>query len=224
MGPISREDSRAVDRTATERYRIPSICLMENAGAGAARVAVAMLDGRAGDVFVVAGPGQNGGDALVVARHLALADYSIRIALLGPRDGTDPREDAGVQLTIVRAMGFPVLDLREAAAQERVAAAAGAADLLVDGLFGTGLDRPLDGLAAGIVQTINGSGSDVLALDVPSGLDCDTGEPLGACVRATVTATFVAPKVGFAAPGAAEHTGRIEVVSIGAPRTWSAPA
>jgi len=89
---------------------------------------------------------------------------------------------------------------------------------IVDALFGTGLSRPLGSPFGQIVEDINASGSPVLAVDIPSGLDCDTGEPLGPTVRATHTATFVAPKRGFLNPASRDWTGEVHVIDIGAPR------
>jgi NAD(P)H-hydrate epimerase len=90
--------------------------------------------------------------------------------------------------------------------------------LIIDAIFGTGLDRPPTGDAARAIEEINRSGVKVLAIDVPSGLDCDTGEPLGPCVRANRTVTFVAEKFGFAQPQAKEFTGEVIVADIGCPR------
>ena len=97
------------------------------------------------------------------------------------------------------------------------------ADWLVDGLLGTGLSRPVEGPLRTVIEAINGSGKPVFALDLPSGLDADTGRPLGVAVRAEATATFVAPKVGFSAPGADEYTGEVAVIDIGLPRCLLEP-
>ncbi len=91
------------------------------------------------------------------------------------------------------------------------------ADWLVDGLLGTGLSRPVEGPLKAVIEAINASGKPVFALDIPSGLDADTGQPLGVAVRAEATATFVAAKLGFAAPGAADYTGEVAVIDIGVP-------
>ena len=91
------------------------------------------------------------------------------------------------------------------------------ADWIVDGLLGTGLTREVEGTIRSLVEAVNASGIPTLALDLPSGLDCDTGQPLGNAVRARLTATFVARKVGFGAPGAGDYTGDVRVVEIGVP-------
>jgi NAD(P)H-hydrate epimerase len=99
----------------------------------------------------------------------------------------------------------------------------GEADWLVDGLFGTGLARPPEGAFRRAIEAMNRSGKPILALDLPSGLDADRGEPLGTAVTAGLTATFVAPKLGFAAPGAAAYTGEVVVIDIGLPRVLLGP-
>jgi NAD(P)H-hydrate epimerase len=209
-----------VDRRACEELGIPSICLMENAGAGAARIAADRLTVPARSVLVLCGPGQNGGDGLVLARHLAILGHRPRIVLLQRSRGASPPGDAGVNLRICRSMGLApraVADEAEAAASM---ADATSSDLIVDALFGTGLTHSLAGAAEALVRAIGASQRPVLALDLPSGLDCDTGEPLGACVRADVTATFAAAKAGFANPASRAWTGEVVVVGIGAPVEW----
>ena len=94
---------------------------------------------------------------------------------------------------------------------------------MVDGLFGTGLTRPVEGVLRTVIEAMNDSGKPILALDLPSGLDADTGIPLGVAVRARATATFVAPKLGFAAPGAEAYTGEVAVIDIGLPRRLLKP-
>lgn len=214
MRRLSRKESNEVDRRACRDLAIPSICLMENAGAGAAAIAMGMLSGRATEALCVCGPGGNGGDAMVVARHLAIAGVGVEVVLIEP-----PRSaDAGVQLAICRAMRLR-LSLR-ADSWGPLGARLRGTGLIVDGIFGTGLTRAPDEGAACAIAAINESGTPVLALDLPSGLDSDTGEPLGACVRADVTATFVAPKLGFANPGSRPYTGEVRIVGIGAPLEW----
>jgi NAD(P)H-hydrate epimerase len=177
---------------------------MENAGAGAARIARELLGARRGPVVCVCGPGGNGGDGLVVARHLAVDAVPVRVVQLEPARAPD----AVVQEAICRAMGLPSVSLLDALP--------GAA-LVVDGIYGTGLTRAPEGAAREAIDAITAAAVPVLALDLPSGLDCDTGEPLGACIRAGVTATFAAPKLGFSNPRSRAWTGEVRVVGIGAP-------
>ncbi len=191
---------------------------MENAGAGAAALAWSLPHVAGGRVVCVAGPGNNGGDALVVARHLAIRGVRVQVALVSPRP--HPTGPVAVQRRIVSALGLPVAVVAHERDAVALAAELATCDLAVDGLFGTGLTRAATGVAAAVIAALVACRSPVLALDLPSGLDCDTGEPLGPCVRAAVTATFLAPKLGFASPHARAYTGDVHVVGIGAPLEW----
>ena len=216
MRALSRKESTAVDVRACVELRIPSLCLMENAGAGAARIATEMLVGRSGGVVCVCGPGGNGGDAMVVARHLAIAGARVELLLIErPASG-----DAVVQLAICEAMRLECRQTRDLRAISEFLDEDRPPALIVDGLFGTGIARPIGGVASDLVTAVNESGAPVLSLDLPSGLDCDSGLPLGPCVRADVTATFVASKLGFSNPASLAWTGEVRIVSIGAPVEW----
>lgn len=222
MQRFSRKQAREVDRRASEELGIPSLLLMENAGAGAARIGLEMLGNKGSQVgcqpvVCVAGPGGNGGDALVVARHLAVLDFPVRILHFRSADSPNPGTETALHEAICRRMGLPETRVTTPADISACLASLREAALIVDGLFGSGLSRPVSGLAQALVEAVNGAARPVLALDLPSGLDCDTGAPLGACVRATATATFCAPKLGFVAPGASDWTGVVRVVGIGAP-------
>ncbi|MHC5004445.1 MAG: NAD(P)H-hydrate epimerase [Planctomycetota bacterium] len=202
---FDRAAIQAVDRDAIEQFAIPGIVLMENASIGLAREAEDMTRTGA-TVLICCGRGNNGGDGYALARHLHNRGRHAVLAATGePRDGTD----AAVNREICRRMGLPLLDAGQCGEV--------AADLVVDALFGTGLDRPVTGAAAGVVDWMNAEGTPVLAVDVPSGLDCDTGAALGRAVVATRTVTFVGWKRGFLAPHARKHLGEIVVVDIGAP-------
>ena len=207
---LTREQVRQIDQRAIEEYGVPGIVLMENAAIGAARVAWEMvkeLDGR--EVLVVCGGGNNGGDGLAVARHLHNLGAVVRIA-----PAIDPQKykgDAKINFEIVQRMKLPFVD-------PRGGLAVSGAGIIVDALFGTGLDRAIAEPYASLIDSINGSGRPVLAIDVPSGLDCNTGQVLGICVRATRTVTFVAEKAGFDAPNARQFLGEVTVCGIGCPR------
>lgn len=206
---LSRDAVRAVDRAAIEVYGIPGAVLMENAAIGLADEAIHWLGAGAlgAKVLIICGSGNNGGDGYALARHLHNRGARPVLVPLGePRPGSD----AALNLAICRRMGLPEVAPADLDRHRD-------ADLVVDAIFGTGLDRPVAGAAAEAIAWINRSGRRVLAVDVPSGLDCDTGRPLGAAVRAGRTVTFVAPKPGFAMPGAGEYTGAVTVVGIGAP-------
>lgn len=225
--PLSREEVRSLDVLAARDYGLPTLVLMENAGRGAAAWLRDRLEeggSSLGRVLVVCGPGNNGGDGGVVARHLDAWGVAVRVVWLAR--GDQLRGDAAVQQRIVERAGIDQVcwdpagtgDGDEAVPIDRLEALAAEADWVVDGLFGTGLARPVAGPLAAAIAALNRSGKPILALDLPSGLDADTGQPLGEAVRARATASFVAPKRGFSAPGAEAYTGAVFVVDIGLPR------
>ena len=184
---------------------------MENAALAVTQAALEMLrPARHGGAVIVCGGGNNGGDGLAVARHLHNRGVSVEIAL-----AVDPeayKGDARINWQIIKAMGLKVTP-----ADETESALARGAGLIVDALFGTGLSAPPRD--ARTIELMNKHGAAILAVDLPSGLDCDTGEPLGpACVRAARTVTFVAEKVGFANLAARQYLGRVTVGDIGCPR------
>lgn len=217
---FTRLDVRNLDRRAVEDFGLPSIILMENAGAGAAGVAAAMLP-REARVLVLCGGGNNGGDGLVIARHLHnhLPGLEVHVALAGRGAARSP--DAATNLSIVRRMGLSLLEEATPGRLDSRALGEGALDLVVDALLGTGLSEPVRGDLAELIAWSNASrkaGARVLAVDLPSGMDCDSGRELGRSVRADVTVTFAGPKVGFATRAGRGLVGSLAVVDIGAPR------
>ena len=228
MRSLTREQVRAVDLQAIEDYSLPGIVLMENAGRNAAQLlmAVASLD-RVNPplrVAIVCGGGNNGGDGFVIARHLENLGAEIKILL-----ACNPsvyRGDAAINHAVAVRAGIPI-DQLESAPMEAWSAALAGSEWIVDALLGTGSSGAPRGAVATAIRAINLArhphGSDsragkIFAVDIPSGLDCDTGLAAGECLRADVTATFVARKIGFDAPGAGAFTGAIHVLDIGVPR------
>jgi len=215
LRPLSRAEVRALDARAADELGLPTLILMENAGRGAAeRLAELAVPARP-RVVIVCGPGNNGGDGGVVARHLDARGFPVRVVWFARRDQI--KGDAETQRGIVERSEIPQEVRPEATAPAELDALFADADWLVDGLFGTGLTRPLEGMFAEVVAAMNRSGKPILALDLPSGLDADAGRPLGPTVRAAATVTFVARKTGFDAPEAAAYTGEVFVVDIGLP-------
>ena len=216
---LTRSQVREIDRLSTEQFHIPGIVLMENASRGVADAAGEELIGltgkSVGSILILCGGGNNGGDGLAAARHLHNRGHVVRIGLT-----TDPGKyqgDAGINWRIVQAMRLPTFEATPQAIREpRV-------DLIVDAIFGTGLSRvPRDPFSA-VVTAIEETKIAVLAVDLPSGLDCDSGEALGSAVRARRTVTFVAEKAGFANPGSRAYTGKVTVADIGCPRELILP-
>ena len=209
MRRLTREQVRSIDRLALERYGLPGIALMENAARAVADVAWDMLGRRPGPVLVLCGGGNNGGDGLAAARHLHNRGAAVTIALVA-----DPAKYHGDALTnwnVVRAMGLPARPF----ARELLV---GGPALVIDAIFGTGLDRPPRDPFATVAADVDEAGAPVLSVDVPSGLDCDTGEPMGVCVAASRTVTFVAEKAGFGSVTARQYLGEVVVADIGCPR------
>jgi NAD(P)H-hydrate epimerase len=212
---LSRDQVRDLDRRAIEEIGIPGAVLMENAGRGAAEVLLRL--GAQREVVICAGKGNNGGDGFVLARHLDNHGVRCRVILLG-----SPQRlagDAAVNYHVLERSGLPItihdeVPVRDSALMQELASA----QWIVDGLFGTGLAGSLRPPFDRVVELINQSRAQVLALDIPSGLDCDSGLPQGPTVRAHHTVTFVAPKQGFAQPAALAWLGQVHVVDIGAPR------
>ncbi len=213
---LSREQVRRVDQQAVTRYGIPSLILMENAGRNAAEI-VHRTYGTRGRAPVICGPGNNGGDGCVIARHLHNFGWEVRLLMTGQVDDLTP--DARVNYQIVLAMGLNPYLTTDAAEQRHWIESIRADDIIVDALLGTGFHGQVRDPLARLIAAINASPRrTVVAVDVPSGLDCDTGQPSNATICADLTVTFVATKRGFLHPEAAPYVGRVEVADIGAPR------
>lgn len=215
MPHLSREQIREIDRLAAEEFGLAGVVLMENAGRGATEVLLGL--GVHGPVVICCGKGNNGGDGFVIARHLDNRALAVKILLFcQPNELTG---DAAIHYQILARSRVEVC----AAADSVVDDAAlrcefDRAEWIVDALFGTGLRGPVRPPFEKVIKAINASRARVLAVDLPSGLDANTGESLGATVNAEHTVTFVAPKAGFANPAARPHLGSVHVVDIGVPR------
>lgn len=215
MHIVTAEEMRRLDADALTTYGIPVTILMEQAGMGVVREMERRFGDPAGrSIVVLAGKGHNGGDGLVAARHLIQRGAHVHVFLTFPFDAS--RGEARVQSQIVRAMGGRMLD-PSGYDRDRFRAALQEADLIVDALVGTGLSAPITGLAADLIADLNASGKPVIAVDIPSGISADTGETLGAAVRAALTVTFALPKRGHFLPPGSDHTGELRVVDIGIP-------
>jgi NAD(P)H-hydrate epimerase len=211
---LTAAEMRAVDRRAIETLGIPGPQLMENAGAGAAAlVADAFAPIRGRRVLVVCGKGNNGGDGFVVARRLKAQGALVEVALVARR--SDVRGDAAVALSRWRG---PVRELVAEGGIDRLGRELEHAEVVVDGLLGTGLAGPAGGLAAAAIETINAAGCPVVSLDVPSGVAADSGTLPGPAIRATYTVTFAGFKPCLVLFPAAAHAGRVVLGDIGVDR------
>lgn len=217
---LTRAQVRELDRRAADGFGLPGLVLMENAGRGCAELVMRLNPDRKPTV-VLCGPGNNGGDGFVLARHLDNHGWPVNVmAVLSSRDIAP---DAAANFNVIDHAGIPYTQFHPdhfGPPQQEFVRRRGLdpAGWVVDALFGTGLSRPLGPPFDWLASLVNNSGKPVLAVDIPSGLDCDTGDPLGPTVRATHTATFVAAKRGFLNPAARDWTGDVHIIDIGAPR------
>ena len=205
----------ALDRRAAEEFGVPTVTLMEAAGRQVAEAAARMTEGASPRVVIVAGKGNNGGDGLVAARALMAAGWRVTVLLLA-RDA-DVTGDAGVNLHIARRAGVEISNL-DSTAVPGLRGTLANADLVIDAIFGTGFHGPIVGLAAKAIDAINASGRPVLAVDIPSGVNGDTGAVEGPAVRATTTVTLGLPKTGLALHPGADFAGRVWVADVGHPK------
>jgi NAD(P)H-hydrate epimerase len=210
---LSRDQARDLDRRAIDGLGMPGVVLMENAGRNIAELV--RLLGVNGTVVVCCGPGNNGGDGFVVARHLDNAGVAVRVQMFTPPDKL--AGDALVNYRVLTGGGVPVAVLANPEEADPSHELSGA-DWVGDALCGSGQRGPLRPPFDSVVRAINASGAHVLAVDLPSGLDCDTGQPNDPTVRALHTATIAAPKRAFTEPTAAEWIGTVHVIDMGVPR------
>lgn len=210
---LTRSQVRELDRRAIEEFGIPGIVLMENAGRGVADLLCQL--GISGRVVICCGKGNNAGDGLVIARHLQLRGYAVDVWTW-----SDPGTwsgDAAINVSICQSAGIALTEASEDWPSV-FAKALQSAGWVVDALLGTGATgAPRDPLGR-VIQMMNASPAKKMAVDVPSGLDCDTGIAEGDVFRAGHTCTFVAPKPGMILPEAKSATGELHVADIGAPR------
>jgi len=206
---------RQIDAAAVHELGIPALLLMENAARGACEVLESLNP--AGRIVIACGPGNNGGDGLAIARLLAAKELASDVYLI--HGGKTLTDDAQSNREFLDRSGIAVLDV-ETNVVCNVLESLSASDWIVDALLGTGICGDLLSPFREIVESMNRSEAQVLSIDVPSGLNADTGEPCGVAVRAEVTVTFVAKKTGFRNAVAKSYLGQVEVRHIGIPHRW----
>ncbi len=235
MRVITAEEMKEIDRAATRDFGIPSLILMENAGRGTAEIAANMLSvpirlrrceqgswrssshlfsGKNKSVVCICGKGNNGGDGFVCARHLINSGIDVDIFLSG--EPGHFKGDAKTNLAILEKMGASIYSL---GSQEtlKLKKHIEAADLIIDAIFGIGIFGQVRSPYDQIISIVNQSQVEVLAVDIPSGLDANEGICLGSCVRAATTATFAAPKKGMLKNQGPDLCGKVMVVDISIP-------
>jgi ADP-dependent NAD(P)H-hydrate dehydratase / NAD(P)H-hydrate epimerase len=214
-------EMQGLDRRATAECGIPSLLLMENAGAETAReILAAFPEVHRCRVVVLCGRGNNGGDGFVIARRLLGRGISVHTLLLARRE--DVRGDARINLEILEKLGAAPVEIGAGGDLSSVQESIGSSDLVVDALLGTGAQGPARGLTAETIECVNRSGRPVVSVDIPSGLGADQPESPGPAIRATLTVTFALPKRSLLLFPAAAHAGTVRVVDIGIPRAlWA---
>ncbi len=244
---LSRAEMRAFDKCAIETCHVPGVVLMENAGRGAADVLSAMIEedrttlGRRAArepresfptrhvrapgqpasypldarVVVVCGTGNNGGDGFVVARHLLARGASVTVVMTGKSENVTG--DARINHDAYIDLGGLCIELPEGTPLETLTVELRRADYVIDAIFGTGLDRPIHGRLFEVIEAVNQATARTVALDIPSGLDADSGSPLGIAVEADDTVTFGHLKIGLLTPDGARLAGNVHVVDLGVP-------
>jgi NAD(P)H-hydrate epimerase len=213
---MSRDEARAFDDWAINSIGIPGMVLMENAGRSCAEFVIEELAAvRKPKVCIFCGTGNNGGDGFVITRHLFNSGIDVRTVVCGQQDKI--AGDAKINLDILSRIGCVIEQLNpdDADIEQKIESYTDGADMIIDALFGTGLSRPLTNGYCRLIEKINKLNKTILAVDVPSGLDCNTGEPLGTAIKADYTITFIALKKGFKFPQAQDYTGEIFISSIG---------
>src|SRR5690349_14257688 len=216
MRVLNAAQMREADRRTIEEIGIPSLVLMENAG----RQVVAALEAVHGDLLqervgVLCGRGNNGGDGFVIARTLFQRDVDVAVFLVG--QVADVRGDARVNLEILGRLGITVVEVADSQAWELHFSEVSDCTLIVDAIFGTGLNAPVSGLIESVIADVNASGIPVVAIDLPSGLSADTPEPIGPTVDAALTVTLAAPKLSLVLPPGEMLAGDIVIADIGIP-------
>jgi len=215
---VLAEDIRRIDEAALRDYSIPGLLLMENAGRSVSDAISKQYPPC--QVLIFSGKGNNGGDGLVVARYLADRGYSVQVALL--EHPSRLQADPLLNYSSVIKMNIPCVRV-SAASEEKLFGLCQESELVVDAIFGIGIRRPVCGVFEKAIRAINRSQKPVVSVDIPSGLDADTGQVHGIAVKATQTVTLALPKRGLFEGEGPRYAGEIEVADIGIPHELLRP-
>jgi hydroxyethylthiazole kinase-like uncharacterized protein yjeF len=213
MKIVTTQQIKNIDRRAIRAFGIPGMVLMENAAAAVMTAMEKFFDGLQGvRVGIICGKGNNGGDGLALARRLRISGVPVRVALLSSFGAL--KGEAKANLSILRKMD---LEIVQNASSRSLADIVGWSDVLVDALLGVGLSSPLKGRYAQAVAMINSSGRPVVAIDMPTGINADTGGVMGAAIKADLTVTMAFLKRGLVLYPGAEYAGTVRVADLGIP-------
>lgn len=221
---VTGDEMKALDRRASEEFAIPSLLLMENAGRSTAdlvcsRFQKESVQGRA--VLILCGKGNNGGDGFVIARHLANRGWPVRVILFGAPSLLT--RDAAVNFEIIRKMDVPITDMSSRFDADDLKRELDGCTLVIDALFGIGLRSDLKAPYPDVIKAVNRSAKTVVAVDIPSGLDADTGKIHGSAIRASMTAAMGLAKKGLYEGEGPQFAGEIVVMDIGIPKQILGP-
>lgn len=214
MKVLSPQRMAQYDRYAIETWGIPSTVLMENAGRNTYRLMRERYLGGRRRIVIVCGRGNNGGDGFVIGRYALIDGYQVRVLLVG-RKG-DLKGDAALNMNLYTSLAGEIVELTDGS--ENLEIILKHADVIVDAIFGTGLSKPVGGTEKIVIDAINTSGKPVIAVDIPSGIDGNSGNVLGSAVRAQHTYTYAYPKLGQIISPGSDHAGRLTVIDISIPR------
>ncbi len=213
---VTAEEMQSMDRETIQSFGIPGQVLMENAGRGAVRMLIEKFpDLQKKKVGIAAGPGNNGGDGFVIARYLKSYDIEATVYLLSEKKKV--RGDAEANLKLLFPLEIPVIEIPDMKTLQKQMDSILDQDVWVDAIFGTGLKKEVTGYFFEAITVINKSGKPVFAVDIPSGLDSDTGQPHGVSIKADATATFAFAKIGQLLFPGADYTGELGIIDIGIP-------
>ena len=216
MRLVKSAEMQEMDRVTIHEMGIPGVVLMENAARGATRLFLDHFKPAADDhVVVLCGRGNNGGDGYVMARYLHNAGLKMTVLVLAPFEKISG--DALINLDLIRGLGLEILEVPTAKRWQTHRSLLGQCHYIIDGIFGTGLNAPVRGFYAQVIQEVNSARNPVMAIDIPSGLNADTGQIMGNAVKAELTVTFGFPKLGQLLFPGAELVGRLTRIDIGIP-------
>ncbi|MBW2205737.1 MAG: NAD(P)H-hydrate dehydratase [Deltaproteobacteria bacterium] len=216
MRLVKAAEMQEMDRLTIQELGIPGMVLMENAGRGATRFFLEHFDpSEDSHVVILCGRGNNGGDGYVIARYLHEAGLQVTILVLAPLEKISG--DALANLNIARGMDLEIVEVPTREAWQGYAAMLNECDFIIDGILGTGLSSEVTGFYGQVIDGINAVGRPVMAIDIPSGLNADTGEVMGVAVVADLTVTFGFPKLGQVIFPGLEYVGRLVRIDIGIP-------
>ncbi len=217
MISVTAQKMKEIDRRAIEEYGIPSIVLMENAGRGVSELALAMLkDNGSSRVSIFCGKGNNGGDGFTAARHLINKEIEVSTFLMGREEELSP--DARTNFRILIKMGAEINEIQNEDDLKTVKNKISDTSLIIDALLGTGMSGEVKGLYRSVIEFLNQMPQPILSVDVPSGLDADSGKPCGVAIKAKKTATLGLVKSRLITEEGRSYAGEVVLVDIGIPR------